>query len=192
MELLRGVGKVITIVSLTIIALSAVGLGLYFGITSTPNMPTWIGDILTTLAGGMLAMLGSYFALSMNQRNKRRAVDLKQRSYQVKPYRSYLTHLYYMLSRKVYANTTDNHDLGKRIDLSPDEITRFTRSMPPLGFMYLVRDKRLSEGVQTTIEDGLQLLNAKVNDSFFHELRNWSDRAKDIIEKLDQYEKTAL
>ena len=93
-----------------------------------------------------------------------------------------------MLSRKVYAHTTENNFLADKIRLSPQEVDSVLKNLPPLATNYLIQKREFQIDVEDSILNGIALLEAKVDDQFLEEFKSWSQNSREIIKHLNEYE----
>jgi len=189
--MLRRVGEAVTIVSLLFIAGSVLFGGMYLGIQTTGALPDWAGDIFTAFSGGILALLGTLLASTVNRQFEKRKLEHEQAVLFVKPYRDFLIELYNLLSRKVYAETTDNSYLAEKILISQQEIKEILKKIPPLATNFLVGRREFQEQIEVTILNGVTLLRSEVDKQFLQEFNKWSTSSRTIIKQLNDYENQA-
>lgn len=184
----RRIGEGVTILLLLFIAGSVLFGGMYLGVQSTGKLPDWAGDIFTAFSGGILALLGTLFASRVSRQFEKRRLEHEQAVTFVQPYREFLIALYNLLSRKVYAQTTENEFLAEKIKITSQEVESVLKKLPPLATNYLVQKREFQESIENTILDGVTLLQSKVDDQFLNEFEQWSNDSRDVIKQLNEYE----
>ncbi len=186
--MMRRIGEVVTILSLLFIAAVVLFGGMYLDIQSTGSLPAWAGDIFTAFSGGILALLGTLFASRISRQFEKRRLEHDQAVKFVQPYREFLIDLYNLLSRKVYAQTTENEFLAGKIKITSQEVDNVLKRLPPLATNYLVQEREFQDCVENTILDGIALLQLKVDDQFLKEFEEWSNDSRNVIRQLNDYE----
>lgn len=186
--MLRRIGEAVTVLSLLFIAGTVLFGGMYLGIQSTGTLPSWAGNIFTAFAGGILALLGTMFAAYINRQLERRKLEHEQAAKFAQPYREFLIALYSLLSRKVYAQTAANNFLAEKIKVSPEEVNRVLKLLPPLASNYLIQKREFQLEVESSILDGITLLESKVDRQFLDEFERWSKNSRAVIQELNEYE----
>src|SRR5262245_47391511 len=119
--------------------------------TNLPNKqlpqppPRWIGNMLASFTGGVLTLLGGYFASLFGKRVEREKIERQQRLKQTEPYRNYLIFLKSLLTRRtLYETYSDiNSTLADEIKITNEDRRKAVLEMPPIGNLSLIYDDDL-------------------------------------------------
>lgn len=187
----RNFGEAVTIISLLLIASLVLFGGLYLGISVTGEWPTWAGNVFAAFAGGILALLGTMFAARVSRQLEYRRLEHEQSARLVQPYRQFLISLYHLLSRKVYAQATENKSIAAMMNISPEDVQSLLHNLPPLASSYLVQNQEFQDEVELSILDGIELLQASVDNNFLDRYSAWSENSRELIKELNEYENQA-